>query len=76
MSDNGKLTRVAVRLGVTDGRRTAVYSDALTEGMQVLTSIATSPAAAPSSSSTSPLLPPMRGRGAGTGARGNQPAGR
>jgi HlyD family secretion protein len=59
---NGRLTRVPVGAGITDGTRTAVFSSALAEGALVVTSIA-GEAAAPAS--TSPLLPAFRGRGAG-----------
>jgi HlyD family secretion protein len=66
---NGRLTRVPVGVGITDGARTAVFSPALAEGAVVVTSIA-GQAAAPAS--TSPLLPAFRGRGAGS--RGTSPA--
>jgi HlyD family secretion protein len=61
---DGHLTRVPVRAGISDGTRTAVSSDALVEGAQVLTSI-TGDALATPAAATSPLLPAVRGRGAG-----------
>jgi HlyD family secretion protein len=64
---DGRLTRVPVRVGITDGTRAAVFSQALAEGAQVVTSITGEAPAAPATS-TSPLLPAFRGRG--TGARG------
>ena len=67
---NGRLTRVPVGVGITDGTRTAVFSPALAEGALVVTSIA-GEAAAPAS--TSPLLPAFRGRGAGGRGPGGAP---
>ena len=64
---DGRLRRVPVRIGITDGTRTAVASRALAEGAPVVTSITGEAPAAPATS-TSPLLPAFRGRG--TGARG------
>lgn len=66
---NGRLTRVPVGVGITDGTRTAVFSPALAEGAVVVTSIAGQMVAP---ASTSPLLPAFRGRGAG--GRGASPA--
>ena len=67
----GRLERIAVRTGLTDGVHTAVFSSALDEGMEVVTSIPADTARAATASS-SPLLP-SRGRGIGgrgTGAGG------
>ena len=60
----GRLARVPVRAGITDGARTAVFSRGLAEGAQVVTGITGDAPPAPASS-TSPLLPAFRGRGAG-----------
>ena len=65
---DGRITRVPLRAGITDGTRTAVFSPDLTEGAVVVTSISGDVPTAPATS-TSPLLPSFRGRGAG-GARG------
>jgi HlyD family secretion protein len=59
---NGRLTRVQVGVGITDGTRSAVYSPAIAEGAVVVTSI---PGEVAAPASTSPLLPAFRGRGAG-----------
>jgi HlyD family secretion protein len=70
---DGRLARVPVRVGVTDGTRTAVFSHALAEGAQVVTSI-TGDAPTTPTTSTSPLLPAFRGRGAGArGTSGTPP---
>jgi HlyD family secretion protein len=68
----GRLTRVPVQVGITDGTRTAVVSQALAEGAQVVTSI-TGEAPATPATSTSPLLPAFRGRGAGAPGTGGTP---
>jgi HlyD family secretion protein len=60
----GTLERVPVRVGISDGARTAVSSPALVEGMKVVTAISADVPAAPATS-TSPLLPSFRGRGGG-----------
>jgi HlyD family secretion protein len=60
----GRLERVPVRVGISDGARTAVSSPALVDGMKVVTAISADVPAAPATS-TSPLLPSFRGRGAG-----------
>ena len=57
---DGRLARVEVETGITDGLRTAVVGPEL-EGAAVVTSIATSATPA-STTTTSPLLP-VRGRG-------------
>jgi HlyD family secretion protein len=69
---DGRLARVPVRAGITDGARTAVFSDALAEGAQVVTSITGAGVPAPTPS-TSPLLPAFRGRGAGGRGTGGTP---
>jgi HlyD family secretion protein len=63
----GRLSRIPVAAGITDGTRTAVFSAALAEGAVAVTSIAGESPVAPTS--TSPLLPAFRGRA--TGARGS-----
>jgi hypothetical protein len=73
----GQLTSIPVRIGITDGTRTAVFTRALVEGTPVVTSISDDVPVA-STTSTSPLLPSFRGRGAGgaRGARNPPPSGR
>jgi HlyD family secretion protein len=72
---DGHLARVPVRVGITDGTRTAISSRALAEGAEVVTSI-TGVAEAASATSTSPLLPSFRRRGTGAtpGAGGAPPS--
>jgi len=70
--EEGQLTRVPVTIGISDGSRIAVSSSALLEGAAVVTSIAGAAAAAPAS--TSPLLPAVRGRGAGARGTGGAPS--
>ena len=70
------LEPVPVRVGITDGTRTAVFARALAEGAQVVTSISGETAVTPATS-TSPLLPSFRGRGTGAAAgTGGTPPGR
>jgi HlyD family secretion protein len=69
---DGRLSRLHVAVGITDGTRTAVYSPALAEGAAVVTSIASE--SSPVTTSTSPLLPAFRGRGAGARGAGAAPA--
>jgi HlyD family secretion protein len=63
----GKITRVPVEAGISDGTQTAVVSSALTPGTRVVTGTAT-PAAATAAPTASPLLPQGR-RGVGGGDR-------
>jgi HlyD family secretion protein len=63
---DGTLDRVPVRVGVSDGMRSAIFSPALAEGMKVVTAISGDVPTAPATS-TSPLLPSFRGRGGGAG---------
>jgi HlyD family secretion protein len=65
---DGYLTSIPVRIGITDGTRTAIFARTLGEGTNVVTGISGDVTVAPPTS-TSPLLPSFRGRGAG-GARG------
>jgi HlyD family secretion protein len=67
----GRLSRIPVAVGITDGTRTAVFSPALAEGAVAVTSIAGESPVAPAS--TSPLLPAFRGRGAGARGDGASP---
>jgi len=66
---DGRLERVAIRVGTADASHTALLTGALDEGMEVVTGIttaATTPAPA-ASASRSPLLPAGRRPGAGGG---------
>jgi hypothetical protein len=60
-------TRVPVRIGISDGRDTAVLDGDLSAGTSVITGAAATAASA-ATPATSPLLP-FNGRG-GTGRRG------
>ena len=64
---DGKLVRVEVASGISDGTVTAVYGLSLQEGMQVVTGIVND-AAATQPATTSPLVPSFRGLG-GAGGR-------
>jgi HlyD family secretion protein len=66
----GRLEAVPVRVGITDGTRTAVLGGGLEDGAQVVTTIELPKAA--TSTSTSPLLP-SRGRGAGGAGSSTRP---
>lgn len=69
ISTEGTLQRIPVRVGISDGTHTAVFSRTLAEGARVVTSISgNAPVTAPAG--TSPLLPAPRGRGAGSRAAG------
>lgn len=71
---DGRLHRVAVRVGVSDGTQAAVVSDTLSEGASIITGVARSDspaAAAPPASGGSPLVPQMpRRRGAQPSSQG------
>jgi len=67
----GRLEAAPVRIGITDGTRTAVLGGGLEDGAQVVTKIEL-PKAATTSTSTSPLLP-SRGRGAGGAGSSTRP---
>jgi HlyD family secretion protein len=71
---NGRLEPIPVRVGITDGARTAVFAHALAEGAQVVTSISGDTAVMPATS-TSLLLPSFRGGGtdAARGGGGTPP---
>ncbi len=66
--DHGKITRVPVEAGISDGAQTAVVSGALTPGADVVTGTTTPATAANTAPTASPLLPAGR-RGAGGGGR-------
>jgi HlyD family secretion protein len=68
---NGRLTKVAVRVGLADAGHTAITSGEISEGAEVVTSITADPAAGTTTSSRSPLLPAGRRPG---GAGGPGPA--
>jgi HlyD family secretion protein len=65
---DGRLVRISVRVGLTDGAYTAVFSEGLSEGTEVVTGITADAVDIPTASA-SPLLP-SRGRGAGGGGAG------
>jgi HlyD family secretion protein len=64
---DGRLVVVPVRVGTSDGARTAVEGRDLVEGDQVVTGVTDAPAAA--QPTTSPLLPFGGRRGGGAGER-------
>jgi HlyD family secretion protein len=70
LSEAGRLERIPVRLGVTDGSYTAIVGGALTEGAHVVTGISTEPRTP--ATSTSPLLP-AGGRRGGVGRSATTP---
>jgi HlyD family secretion protein len=72
---DGHLLLVPVRIGITDGTRTAVFSEALGQGTTVVASIGLD--SKPLPAGTSPLLPAFRGRGTGgnRGGTGVRPPG-
>jgi HlyD family secretion protein len=67
----GRLSAVPVRIGITDGTRTAVVGGGLEDSAQVVTKIEL-PKGATTSTNSSPLLP-SRGRGAGGGGGSTRP---
>ena len=71
---DGRLTRIPVRMGVSDGTQVAITTDRLTEGASIITGIARSDstaatAPAPSGSPLVPQMPRRPGNNAGGGAR-------
>lgn len=69
---NGRLERISVRTGVSDGTQIEVTSDQLSEGASIITGVArseTTEAAAPASSG-SPLVPQMPRRPGGNSGNG------
>jgi HlyD family secretion protein len=73
ISVDGRLMRAPVEVGISDGTLTVVTGNALYEGAQVVTAIATS--ASESATTTSPLLP-LGGRGRGGFGGPSRPSGR
>lgn len=71
---DGRLQRVAVKAGVSDGTQVAIIADGVDAGTQVVTGVARteSTAAAAAPASGSPLVPsmPRRPQGAGGGPQG------
>jgi HlyD family secretion protein len=68
---NGRLERIPVRVGVSDGTQVEVIGDGLKEGASIITGVARSEktAAAAPAASGSPLVPQMpRRAGGSTGA--------
>src|SRR5687768_9518419 len=61
---DGRLHRIPVRVGVSDGTQIAIASDRLTEGASIVTGVARSEAAAEATPAAggSPLVPQMRRR--------------
>jgi HlyD family secretion protein len=70
----GRLERATVQTGISDGTRTAILAGPLTQGAEVVTSIANSVTPAPSTG-TSPLLPAGRRGGAGRSGGSGRPPG-
>ena len=75
---DGRLHRIPVRAGVSDGANVAVSSDALDEGASIITGIARSEAAADATPATggSPLVPQMPRRPGGNAGGARQSQGR
>jgi HlyD family secretion protein len=66
-ADKKTVKPIRVHIGLTDGQRTEVKADALTEGTQVITSLATDASAATASNATQNPFQPARGGGRGRG---------
>jgi HlyD family secretion protein len=67
-ADKKTVKPIRVHIGLTDGQRTEVTADGLTEGTQVITSVATDAATTTTSSSTqNPFQPGRPGAGRGRG---------
>lgn len=68
---DGKLTPIRVRTGLTDGQKTQVEGEGITEGMQIVTSLSgggtTAAPATTSSNPFQPARPPQGGMGGGRG---------
>jgi HlyD family secretion protein len=64
IDETGKLAMARVTVGISDGSRTVVQSDALRPGMPVIVGGASAAPATPSASSSNPLQP-QRGPGGG-----------
>ena len=66
---DGKLQRVRVTLGVSDGTNVAIVTDALQPGATIATGVRTDGAKSASAAQSSPLVPSM-GRRRSTGGNG------
>ncbi|HEX7280625.1 MAG TPA: efflux RND transporter periplasmic adaptor subunit [Vicinamibacterales bacterium] len=76
---DGRLHRIPVRAGVSDGANVAITSDALDEGVSIITGIARSDASAdatPAATAGSPLVPQMPRRPGGNAGGARQSQGR
>jgi HlyD family secretion protein len=76
---DGRLHRIPVRAGVSDGANVAITSDALDEGVSIITGIARSEASAdatPAATGGSPLVPQMPRRPGGNAGGARQSQGR
>jgi hypothetical protein len=66
---DGRLERVRVEAGISDGAMTAVAAPDLSEQSAVVTGVAVQAASAAPASNGSPLLPQRPGQNRGTGTR-------
>jgi hypothetical protein len=68
---DGRLHRVPVRVSVSDGTQVAIASDALSEGVSIITGVARSDAAAAPAPAAggSPLVPQMPRRPGNAGGQ-------
>jgi HlyD family secretion protein len=76
---DGRLHRIPVRVGVSDGAQVAIVTDALDEGASIITGVARSDAsaqAAPAAAGGSPLVPQMPRRPGGNAGGPRQSQGR
>ena len=76
---DGRLRRIPVRAGVSDGANVAITSDALDEGVSIITGIARSEGSAdatPAAAGGSPLVPQMPRRPGGNAGGARQSQGR
>ena len=75
---DGRLHRIPVRVGVSDGANVAITTDALKEGASIITGVARSEASAEAApaASGSPLVPQMPRRPGGNGGGQRQSQGR
>jgi HlyD family secretion protein len=75
---DGRLHRIPVRTGVSDGANVAITTDALSEGASIITGVARSEASADAAPAAggSPLVPQMPRRPGGNAGGQRQPQGR
>jgi HlyD family secretion protein len=75
---DGRLHRIPVRAGVSDGANVAITTDALSEGASIITGVARSEASADAAPAAggSPLVPQMPRRPGGNAGGQRQPQGR